>query len=109
MNGGVLNPSARIKPEQSYPGTAVLELVKAAEEEIEAAVNEAYAEGYKAAMLRYAPEIAALRIKESALQTELERERQKNRFFWPVTAGSFVSGFLIHSLLPRQRGLSSSV
>jgi len=90
-----------IEPEQFYPGSLVLELMEAAETEIDNSVREAYAEGYKAAMLQYAPEIAALRIRESALKEEFERERLKNKFFWPVSGASFVIGFLTHSLFAR--------
>jgi capsule polysaccharide export protein KpsE/RkpR len=79
----------------------VLELLQAAEAEIDAAVNEAFAEGYKAAMLEYAPELTALRIRESALRMELDRERKKNRFFWPVTGASFAAGYLINFLISR--------
>ena len=91
--------------ERHYPGTLVLELIQAAETEIDRAVSEAYAEGYKAAALRYAPELAGLRMAESALLAELENERRKNRLFWPVTgiaAGVFcVAGFALHSLVSR--------
>jgi len=90
-----------IELEQLYPGSLVLELMQTAEAEIDNAVNEAYAEGYKAAMLQYAPEIAALKIKESALEMELEKERKKNRFFGLASGASFAAGVLIHSLLVR--------
>jgi len=77
----------------------------AAEAEIEIAVSQAFAEGYKAAMLQYAPEIAGLRIAESALRVELDAERKKQKRFWPamgVTAGvSFFAGFLFYSAAVR--------
>jgi hypothetical protein len=94
-----------IEPGQFYPGSLVMELMEAAEAEIETAVREAYAEGYKAAMLQYAPELAALRIREAALAQELEKERRKNRFLWPAAGASagvsFALGFLLHSLAGR--------
>ena len=95
------NSAYGIEPGQLYPGALVLELMEAAEAEIDSAVHEAYAEGYKAAMLQYAPELAALRIRESALREELKRERLKNKFFWPVSGASFAVGFLIHGLIVR--------
>jgi hypothetical protein len=100
------SPDARnsvygIAPEKLYPGALVLELMEAAESEIDTAVHEAYAEGYKAAMLQYAPELAALRIRESALLEELKRERLKNKFFWPVSGASFAAGVFIHSMIVR--------
>jgi hypothetical protein len=95
------NSAYGIEPGQFYPGSLVLELMEAAEAEIENAVREAYAEGYKAAMLQYAPELAALRIRETALKTELERERQKSKFFLPAACASFAAGILIHGLLSR--------
>ncbi|MDR1315251.1 MAG: hypothetical protein LBK13_00135 [Spirochaetales bacterium] len=45
-----------IESEKLYPGWLVLEMLAAAESELEEAADEAYAEGYKAASLRYAPE-----------------------------------------------------
>ncbi len=95
------NSAYGIEPEQFYPGTLVLKLMEAAEAEIDSAVHEAYAEGYKAAMLQYAPELAASRIRESALREELARERLKNKFFWPVSGASFAAGILLHSLFGR--------
>jgi hypothetical protein len=87
-----------IEPEKSYPGTIVLELMETAEEEIGAAVAEAYAEGYKAAMVQYAPEAAAYKALAGSMEATLEAERKKNRLFWPaagVSAGlSFAAGFL---------------
>jgi len=75
--------------------------MKTAESEIDNAVREAYAEGYKTAMLQYAPEIAALRIKESALEEQIKKERKKNIFFGLASGVSFAAGFLIHGLLAR--------
>jgi hypothetical protein len=87
-----------IEPESSYPGKMVLELMEAAEEEIIAAVDEAYAEGYKAAALEYAPDAALYKALAGDMEVTLEAERKKGRFFWPavgVSAGiSFVAGFL---------------
>jgi len=90
-----------IEPERFYPGSLVLELMATAEAEIDNAVHEAYAEGYKAAMLQYAPELAALRIREAVLREALEKERFKNKFFWPVSAASFAAGILTHGLFVR--------
>lgn len=84
-----------------YPGSLVLELMQIAEEEIDTAVTEAYAEGYKAALLQYLPELASLRITEPALKLELEREKKRSRFLWPAAGISFVTGFLLHFLFAR--------
>jgi hypothetical protein len=87
-----------IEPEESYPGTVVLELMETAEEEIASAVDEAYAEGYKAAMLRYAPEADVYKALSATIRAELEAERKKSRALWPavgVSAGlSFAAGLL---------------
>jgi hypothetical protein len=86
---------------QFYLGELVLELLLAAEAEIEIAVDEAYAEGYKAAMLEYAPRASMAEL----LQTELEKERNKSKWFWPAVGAtfgvSFVSGFFLHSVVVR--------
>jgi len=90
-----------IEPEKLYPAAVVMALMQTAEAEIEAAVNEAYAEGYKAAMLQYAPDIAALRITEAASRKELEAERRKQKCFWPAAGVSFIAGFAINYLIMR--------
>jgi hypothetical protein len=92
-----------IEPEASYQGRVVLELMRAAEEEIGAAVNEAYAEGYKAAAAQYAPDAESYKAAAASLRAELEAERGKSRLFWPsvgVSAGvSFAAGFLCSFLI----------
>jgi hypothetical protein len=84
--------------ERSYPGTVLLELMEAAEEEIDAAVAEAYAEGYKAAMLSYAPEAALYKALAANREATIAAERKKSRFFWPAVGASaglsFVAGLL---------------
>lgn len=94
-----------IELQQFYPGTLVMELMEAAEDEIDTAVRDAYAEGYKAAMLRYAPDAEAYKLKNETLHRELETMRKKNWFVWPsigVSIGvSFAVGFLINSLISR--------
>ena len=82
-----------------------MQIMEAAEEEIDAAVVKAYEEGYKAAMLSLSPELAAVKFTESVLREELEKERRKQRWFWPsvgISAGvSFAAGFFLHSLVMR--------
>jgi hypothetical protein len=77
----------------------VLELLEAAETEIDAAVNEAYAEGYKAAMLRYAPDTELYKTLARDIQAELEKERKRNSFFWPAVGVSFTAGLLCSLLV----------
>jgi hypothetical protein len=92
-----------IELESSYPGTTLLELMKTAEEEIDAAVDEAYAEGYKAGVMEYAPEAALYKALTTSMEKTLETERKKSRFFWPavgISAGaSFAMGFLCSLLI----------
>ena len=94
-----------IEPGQWYPGSLLLELMEAAEAEIDAAVAEAYEAGYKAAVLRLSPELAAQRAAAEALQRELDAQRKKQGYFWPavgITAGlSFITGFFLRPLTPR--------
>lgn len=90
-----------IELEKFYPGTIVLELMQAAEAEIEAAVNEAYAEGYKAALLQYLPELAGLRISENAMRIKLENERKKNKIFWLSSGASFILGMGLQFIITR--------
>ena len=74
-----------------------------AEEEIDIAVNEAFAEGYKSAMLQYGPSAQAYKQLAENFQTDLIAQQKKNRFLWPavgVSAGvSFAVGVLFSLLL----------
>jgi hypothetical protein len=83
----------------------VLELLAAAEAEIDLAVKEAYAEGYKAAVLRYEPENAGLLEANRGLSLSLDGERKKPKYFWQavlITGGlSFFGGFLTHTLITK--------
>ncbi len=83
----------------------ILEIIEAAEAEIDAAVQEAYDEGYKAAMAEYAPDAITYRADAELLRAELEKERKKNRAFWPAIGAafglSFASGFLFHFAVVR--------
>jgi hypothetical protein len=83
----------------------VLEILAAAEAEIDAAVEEAYAEGYKAASLRYAPDAAYYTSLSESMKRDVEAEREKTNRFLPalvITGGlSFVGGFLTCALIPR--------
>jgi hypothetical protein len=93
-----------VEPDTLYPGALVLELMEAAEQEIDTAVTEAYAEGYKAASLRYAPDAAMYKAIAENLRVELEAEKKKSRWLWPAAgvsagvafAGGFLCSFLIH-------------
>ncbi|MDR2185441.1 MAG: hypothetical protein LBO80_07235 [Treponema sp.] len=92
-----------IEPEKSYPGSTVLRLVEVAEEELLAAIDEAYAKGYKAAAVSYAPEAALYKELARNMEAAIAAERKKNRSFWPVvgiSAGlSFAAGFLCSFLI----------
>jgi hypothetical protein len=71
-----------IEPEQFYPGSLVLELMEAAEAEIDAAVREAYAEGYKAAALRFMPELAAKNQEIVMLNLTIGTFKNDRRKYW---------------------------
>ena len=95
------NISFGIESERFYQGTVVLELLRAAEEEIETAVNEAYAEGYKTAMLHYAPDAAVYKAEAEVLRNELVSANRKLRLFFPAASLSFTAGFLLHYSVTR--------
>lgn len=67
-----------IEPGKSYSGTIVLELLQAAEAEIDASVNEAYAEGFKAGLLASSPDAEYYKSLSESIRAELEAERKRN-------------------------------
>ena len=76
---------------RSYNAEEVVALLAIAEEEAEASIQQAYAEGYKAGLLEAAPESARLavlneQLKAEALrcQTQLETQKQLNRVLVPL-------------------------
>lgn len=83
-----------IEPEKNYPGWMILEILQEAEIEIDIAVEEAYAEGYKAASLRYAPEIEYLKYQLGYVQRK--NTLSKIGFGAGGFFLGFLSGFIIH-------------
>jgi len=73
--------------------------MEAAEAEIDAAVREAYAEGYKAASLRFVPELAERNAEIMSLNMNIEAlriDRRKNWWNMFITGGlSFLGGMAI--------------
>jgi len=89
---GGQNNNYGIELEQFYPGTLLLELMTIAEAEIDAAVREAYAEGYKAASLRFIPEITMLNMTIETFKID-RRKHWRNIF---ITGGlSFLGGMAV--------------
>jgi hypothetical protein len=79
----------------------VLEIAAAAEAEIDRAADEAYAEGYKAASLRFAPEIEALKT-QLKMRTVSKTAVVKDRVLFSF--GGFALGVLsvgIYNLIPK--------
>lgn len=80
-----------IESGRNYNADEVAALLAIAEEEAEASIQQAYAEGYKAGLLEAAPESARLavlneQLKTEALryQTQLETQKQLNRVLVPL-------------------------
>jgi hypothetical protein len=98
---GGQNNGYGIEPETLYPGSMILELLEAAEAEIDIAVEEAYSEGYKAAALRFAPEIELLKAQVEASQKQ-RTASVKDRLLFGL--GGFALGALsigIYNLVPK--------
>lgn len=82
-----------IEAGKSYAGTLVLELLREAEAEIDAATREAYEAGYKAALLAEAPNAAYYKTLSENLNRELNTAKKrlwKNRVVFSF-AGAAVS------------------
>jgi hypothetical protein len=90
-----------IEPEKSYPGWMLLEILEAAESEIDTAVTEAYEQGYKAAALQYAPRLAGQTALYEMTLAELEAERKKSKittvFAVPAFRRNWLSGRIFHA------------
>jgi hypothetical protein len=79
----------------------VLEILAAAETEIDAAVAEAYSEGYKAAAMRFAPELESFKVRLEAAQNQ-KRTSVTDRLLFGF--GGFTLGVLsvgIYNLVPK--------
>jgi hypothetical protein len=84
-----------IEPEKLYQGTLILDLLTAANEEIDAAVSEAYSEGYKAGLLEASPDAAYWKKISESLRAELNAEKKKTfRDRVLFGAGGFALGVL---------------
>jgi len=77
--------------------------MEAAETEIDAAVREAYAEGYKAAALRFMPELAARNEEIVMLNLTIESFRSARQRNWRnifITGGlSFLGGMVVGMII----------
>ncbi len=84
---------------RTYTGSEVAELLGIMAEEADKAIESAYQEGYKAAVLEYSPENERLRSLAESIKLNLKEERKKISLpMWlvPIAAGvSFVSGWLL--------------
>ncbi len=78
-----------IEPEASYPGSLVIDILTAAEEEASIAIGEAYAEGYKAGLLEAAPETAYWK---AAAEQKCEPEEKKTVPWWVTVLSFFIGG-----------------
>jgi hypothetical protein len=88
-----------IEPGRLYPGTLVLELMEMAEAEIDAAVGEAYAEGYKAASLRFVPEMA---VQNQIIEAHKKDHRNYRRNVF-ITAGvTLLCGMAVGTIIVRR-------
>lgn len=91
---------------RSYTADEVAALLAIAEEEAEASIQQAYAEGYKAGLLEVAPENARLetlngQLKAEAMrcQTQLETQKQLNRVLVPLyIALGAAAGFAVRGI-----------
>jgi hypothetical protein len=89
-----------IDPERSYPGTMVLEILSVLEVEAVLAIDEAYAAGYKAALLTAAPDTAYWKSLAEHWQQEAERRLlpEETRAWAPVLT-ALTAGFSLGALL----------
>jgi hypothetical protein len=78
-----------IEPEASYPGSLVIEILTAAEEEASIAIGEAYAEGYKAGLFEAAPEAAYW---QAAAAQNQKTEKKKTVPWWATVLSFFLGG-----------------
>ena len=74
--------------------------METAEAEIEEAVNEAYAEGYKAGLIASLSDAVYFQALSESLQRDLDAQRRKLPGWLSLTLG-FAGGFLTHYFVTR--------
>lgn len=89
-----------LESDRSYSSDEVAELLAIAEEEAEVSIKEAYAEGYKAGVLEYAPENARLEALNKSLekdamkmQASIEMQKTFSRYLPVIFAAGILSSF----------------
>ena len=89
-----------IDPGRLYPGTMVLELIAAIEDEAVIALDDSYATGYKAGLLSAAPDLAFWKSQAEYWQEESEQrfKLEDTRSFAPILT-ALTAGFGLGALL----------
>ena len=89
-----------IDPGRLYPGTMVLELIAAIEDEAVIAIDDSYAAGYKAGLLSAAPDLAFWKSQAEYWQEESEQrfKLEDTRSFAPILT-ALTAGFGLGALL----------
>jgi hypothetical protein len=80
----------------TYTRAEVLELLAILNEEADAAIKQAFDEGYKAGATDFAPKVAELEVEKESLEYQLERERIEKKFFPLTVGGTFALGIITH-------------
>lgn len=87
---------------RTYTGDEVAVMLDIVAEEADRAIENAYQEGYKAAVLEYAPQNEGLRTLSEHLRTELDDERNKLKTpLWTIplfVAVSFIAGWTVKAV-----------
>lgn len=81
-----------IDPAASYPGTMVIDLLAAAEDEAIIAIDEAYADGYKAGLLAAAPDAAYWKSLADNWKSSAVAELSRPRLPWWCIPASVAGG-----------------
>lgn len=87
-----------IEPQSYYQGTKIIELLTSIETEASTAIEEAYKEGYKAAVLEYKPDLEYYKTLAEGLEIKLETIPSNEIPWWSLPV-SFVFGFGCNTLL----------
>jgi hypothetical protein len=90
-----------LESDKTYTSDEVAHLIDTAVDEADKAIDQAYADGYKAGLLKSGPRKEYYRVQSDKMKKELQAEQSRIEIpGWAVPAsllGGFITGFITHA------------